>query len=355
MYEDAPPLKVWAYAAVVVFSFAFLFLSYCYAWFGPYAKVLEKCKSSLEEALIEINARDTSAISVVILGSSLTERALLDPNEIAEHISQQTKKKTKVLRFALYYLNMDLAESIDFFGYVCKHPPTYLIIENFGINLEDNDTTTSTPVPIDATLLSLRNQFRQALGLSLHDNYYAKWYTFDSKPLPGHEFYTDQFDSVTFKSLQTKKNLVRKVSENAVANNAYEALVKSKTKIVFLDMPISDKLLTNFLDQKGTSELNNVLEYYQQQYNIEYWKYPTVMNDSCFMDGIHLNYKGARNIRTGSLLNSLQQNNMKLLIEVILFSIPMVLLSWTLPKRYVLLSQIIITGIFIFYKSPLSF
>jgi alginate O-acetyltransferase complex protein AlgI len=46
---------------------------------------------------------------------------------------------------------------------------------------------------------------------------------------------------------------------------------------------------------------------------------------------------------------------MKLLLEVILFSIPMVVLSWTLPKRFVLLSQIIITGIFIFYKSPVSF
>jgi alginate O-acetyltransferase complex protein AlgI len=46
---------------------------------------------------------------------------------------------------------------------------------------------------------------------------------------------------------------------------------------------------------------------------------------------------------------------MKLLLEVILFSIPMVLLSWTLPKRFVLLSQIVITGLFIFYKSPISF
>lgn len=45
---------------------------------------------------------------------------------------------------------------------------------------------------------------------------------------------------------------------------------------------------------------------------------------------------------------------MELLAEVFLFAIPMILLSWTLPKRYVLLSQIIITGFFIFYKSPLS-
>ena len=46
---------------------------------------------------------------------------------------------------------------------------------------------------------------------------------------------------------------------------------------------------------------------------------------------------------------------MKLLAEVILFAIPMVLLAWTLPKKYVLLSQIVITGLFIGYQSPLSF
>ena len=46
---------------------------------------------------------------------------------------------------------------------------------------------------------------------------------------------------------------------------------------------------------------------------------------------------------------------MKLLVEVILFAIPMVLLAWTLPRKYVLLSQIVITGLFIAYQSPLSF
>ena len=46
---------------------------------------------------------------------------------------------------------------------------------------------------------------------------------------------------------------------------------------------------------------------------------------------------------------------MKLLAEVILFAIPMVLLAWTLPRNYVLISQIMITGLFIGYQSPLSF
>lgn len=45
---------------------------------------------------------------------------------------------------------------------------------------------------------------------------------------------------------------------------------------------------------------------------------------------------------------------MKLLFEVFLFAIPMIILSWVLPKRFVLMSQIIITGLFIGYQSPIS-
>ena len=148
------------------------------------------------------------------------------------------------------------------------------------------------PVPIDAALLHIRNHIRNAIGLGSHDNYYTKWYTFDIKP-PGNEFYTDKFDSVTFKSLQTKKCVVRKVTQNGVANNAYDALMKRNTKVIFLDMPQSNKLQTNFLDNASTSELNEVLKFYKTQYRIDYWRFPRVMDDSCFADGIHLNSKGA--------------------------------------------------------------
>jgi alginate O-acetyltransferase complex protein AlgI len=46
---------------------------------------------------------------------------------------------------------------------------------------------------------------------------------------------------------------------------------------------------------------------------------------------------------------------MKVLLDLFSFAIPMIILSWKLPKRYVLLSQIILTGLFILYKSPISF
>lgn len=46
---------------------------------------------------------------------------------------------------------------------------------------------------------------------------------------------------------------------------------------------------------------------------------------------------------------------MKVLLDLFSFAIPMILLSWALPKKHVLLSQILITGLFILYKSPISF
>ena len=292
MSEEAPPLKVWAYPILVFFTIALLFLSYSYSDFGPYARVVELSNRSLENALIE-NTRDTSALSIVIVGSSLTECALIDPKAIEDSISQVTNRKAKVLRLALNYMDMDLAKRIDFFDYVSKYPPHYLFIENFSFNLDDTDSSTAIPVPIDAALLQVRNYIRNALGRGTHDNYYTKWYTFDVKPLPGNDFYTNRFDSSTFRSLQTKRNVVRKVTQNEFANSAYDALMKRNAKVIFLDIPQSNKLQPNFLDQESTSELNEVLKFYKTQYRIDYWRFPGVIDDSCFGDGAHLNSKGA--------------------------------------------------------------
>ena len=45
---------------------------------------------------------------------------------------------------------------------------------------------------------------------------------------------------------------------------------------------------------------------------------------------------------------------MNIILDLFSFAIPMIILSWLLPKKYVLLSQILITGLFIWNKSPIS-
>ena len=289
--RDAPPLKVWGYSAGAAFSLLFLFLFYSYSEYGPLAKTLEAGKKNLEAALIENNTGDTAAVSVVILGSSLLESALVDSQELERRITKETKRKTNVLRVALYNVNMDIAERIDFFKFISKYPPQYLFIENLAVNLNDAFWETST-IPVDAAVLHLRNEFRSSIGLPQHENYFAKWCTYDTKPRPESYFYTGNFDSLAFRYFQTKEMFVRKVSDNETANATYEAL-KGKTKIVFIGMPQSDKLRQNFLNENEIAEFNKVMDSYKQNYQIDYWPYPSVLPDSSFTEGFHVNYRGA--------------------------------------------------------------
>jgi hypothetical protein len=292
MYEDVPPLKVWAFTALAAFGMLGLFLSYCYTGLGPYKKVLSQSNSSLETALMENNSKDTSALSVVVIGSSLLERALADPKDVEKAIAEQTQKKTNFLRLSVYYMSMDIAEKMKFFDYITKHPPDYLFIENIGINLDD-PFGESLPTQIDAALLHLRNEFRATVGLPMHENYYNRWYQFDHTPSPSSSFFNFEFDSAMFKFLLTKRMLVRNVSDNETANKAYASL-KGKTKMFFLGMPQSDKLQPDFLDEEATAEFNKVMKTYKDEYGIGYWYYPGVMPDSCFSDGFHVNQVGAK-------------------------------------------------------------
>lgn len=45
---------------------------------------------------------------------------------------------------------------------------------------------------------------------------------------------------------------------------------------------------------------------------------------------------------------------MKVLLDLFLYAFPMIILSWSLPKKHVFVSQILVTALFIGYKSPIS-
>ena len=292
MTEEAPPLRTWLFPVLTALIILISFLYYCYSDDGPYANVVALSNRNLENALIE-NTRDSSALSVVVLGSSLTEYALVDPRSLEDSISQATGKKANVLRVALNYMDTKVVKHIDFFGYINKYPPDYLFIETFSFNLDRADTSTRIPEPINVALLHVRNFIRNAMGLPAHDNYYTKWYTFDVKPQPHENFYTHGFDSMTYKALLQAKSFVRKVSQNNAVNSAYDALTKRNVKVILLDMPLCSKFPHNFLDQQSTTEFNEIMKYYKTYHHVDYWQYPYVMDDSCFVDGAHLNSKGS--------------------------------------------------------------
>ncbi len=221
----------------------------------------------------------------------MSEDAIEDPAALEDAISKLTNKKVNVLRVAIYFLNNEVTERIDFFKYITKHPPQYLFIENFAMNLEDGGLSSRVPEQINTTLFYIRNAVRKNIGINTHDDYYVKWHSFDTHPSP--DFYVDDFDSISYKLLLHGRTTVRQLSQNAVANQAYEVLRQKGTQVVFLDMPQTTDFEKNFLDESGTAELNKLLDTYKQQYGVEYWPFTGSICDSCYIDGIHLNYKGS--------------------------------------------------------------
>ena len=59
-------------------------------------------------------------------------------------------------------------------------------------------------------------------------------------------------------------------------------------------MPRASELERVWLKSTQKKELQTLLHVYKQNYNIEYWKYPYSLKDSDFIDGGHLNSKGAK-------------------------------------------------------------
>ena len=100
-----------------------------------------------------------------------------------------------------------------------------------------------------------------------HDNYYTKWYTYDVKPP---ELNFTPIDLIaSHLGLQRNKMRSEKSTQNAMANSAYEVLMKRNTKVIFLDMPQSSKLhdqITRTANQR--LELNEVLKFYKTRYRI---------------------------------------------------------------------------------------
>ena len=94
MSEETPPLKFWIYPLSAVAIILLWFFSYAYTEYGPYARVVALSHRNLEQGLIE-NTSDTSALSIVIVGSSLTESALFDAKEIEDIFPKRQIKKRK--------------------------------------------------------------------------------------------------------------------------------------------------------------------------------------------------------------------------------------------------------------------
>lgn len=285
MDKTGPPLKLWFYTISITVSILLGFMAYSLS--NPERLGFKEVTNGLKEAIIKNNRESPMHTSIVLLGSSLTGCAFQNTSEIEKKTSKNNSRKRNVLRIAINGLNNKIIDKIRFFDYITQSPPNYLFIESNHLNIDDNNPKDRFKI----LKLSLENMTFLLKNIIGANNHYEM---ITGKASIGSEFYKDNFDTTIYSKLLMKKRFVRTFLQNKTENKAFAELIEKNTKIIFLDMPRAPKLESVYLDNKQKVELNNLLEYYQKNYNIECWKYPNVMSNSDFSDGGHLNYKGAK-------------------------------------------------------------
>lgn len=282
MNESSPPLKVWFY------TFAAVAALLTFSIFGLEKYTLKEINSKKQteiQATIK-NACKTNhknQITMLFLGSSLTSCALYNFDDLNNRFNIKNQKKIIFIQLAISGLNYQLLEDLQIFDYIVESPPDYLFIESNRINIDNEQ------VNLLATSLNNLVSFAKKSISSIVVNE-----SITIKDNPKNSICKDNFDSFTYYYLLQKKRLVRTFSQNKKANKAYSELIKRKTKIIFLDMPRAPKLEMVWLTANQKKDLHALIQTYQQKYGIAYWRYPYSMSITDFIDGGHLNCKGAK-------------------------------------------------------------
>ena len=300
MNDKIPSLKLWGYAFGLVFLIAgILFVLVFIDDMNP-NRFSNQSLHDFEEA-IKKNYNQSSKISILIFGSSLSRNAFANPDVLENNLSKILKKEVAVLKIAIGSLNMDRAEQSNFFNLVRQYPPDYLFIENNNLNIDYRDRSqqkesfnnsldlligNKLPVLIHLKLKNIKFYLKNIIGIKSSE-------IMEFLP-PSDPFYSNNIDTSKYKTYFLKKGFIRHFSQNGIANKAYEDLNKKNSKVIFLHLPISSALDSAYLSNNDRIKMEQLLNYYSYKYNIETWNYPEYLSDSCFSDGAHLNYIGAR-------------------------------------------------------------
>jgi hypothetical protein len=284
MNEKSPPLKVWIYSISIVIL---IILFFKIVPRNDKSQEFEGPQNKLRTAIIKNNKPDSTATSIVFLGSSLSECAFNNSSSFEKKLSKNEKHKSRVLKVVIHSLNNKIIRELRFFDFITKSPPDYLFIESNNININEDGPGEKFKF-LASSIENMISYSRSAIRIHKNYNFSPEAASHSSK------FYKDNFDTIAYAKLLLKKRFVRSFSQNRIANKAYAELIKNNTKIIFLDMPRASKFESVWLNKNQKKEYNALLQTYNQKYGIECWQYPTSFNDSDFIDGAHLNYKGAK-------------------------------------------------------------
>lgn len=285
-----PPLWIWG----ITFSlFSLIIVAFNWLNFLPYTELGSYLKFQARWNYFEENFtthHDPEALTVFILGSSLTQDAIANHDYFAQIAEQQYGKKLEV--YKLPYIGASLEKYLNqeqVFDFFIRTTPDIVAWEDNLIALESS---------VSIQRISFLAQAHKSMIGAIQR--VAFWIPAPKIPtqfsfppyeaLPVVPLNTHGKRDTTL--IETYSRINRSWDSNTSLNNYLIQLKKKGIKIVMLEYPRT-QALNDLWDSNGIGQgIQEFISKYQQNIGMEYWEFNESIYYDAFSDLYHTNIKG---------------------------------------------------------------
>ena len=240
----------------------------------------------------EWTARSDSVTRVVVLGTSLVEYGVADP----EYFARRCGRRVRVVKLFRESTGIEgFMGASPIFQLLERYPPDVLCIEE---NLLLFRLPYSMKPELNKRLASVLNQHLavQVAALKVQLGWWAadrsKAALFEGFP-PGQRQLNsrDTLDALSTLT-EIRSRTVRTPRESPAIDASLHRLRQHGTRLVLLHLPRPAVLETVIHGEGRAPLLQNLIAHYQRDYQADYWHFDRPMPFRCFADYAHLNHLG---------------------------------------------------------------
>lgn len=286
---QSPPLWVWrATGAGVVLGF--LCLVSMARWSeGQISQQFTKDTETLLQT--EWATRSDSVQRVVVLGTSLVEYGVAD----TDFFEQRCGKRVRVVKLYREQVNIDaFTEESPVFQLLLRYPPDVLCIEENLLLFRMAHYLKPALNTMLFTVLS-RHLWYLIDALKIRVGWlppHPKVALFQGFPMAQHQLNREDTLHVSKYVAEIRSRTVRTPTELPTVAASFRKLRQRGVQLVLLNVPRPAVLETVIQGEDRVAPLQALLRHYQQQYQVDYWRFKQPLPFRYFVDYAHLNHLG---------------------------------------------------------------
>lgn len=222
----------------------------------------------------------TKKLSVIVIGSSLVDVGI----DCNEYLDKYTKQSMQIHKIAVHGSQvLKVLKENNFFKTLQNLKPDLLLIEA-DVILYDRKAKNEIFLAnlIDNNLIATRYLLNMDYRFNL----------LNFKPCQDIEKQSKIKNIRNVKSVLTEQRKINSFEKLSFVNQEIQKFQQVGTKVFLLHLPKASIIEQNIHNSKTALEFDNLLNIYNQNLGVKYWKFPNSLSFDYYLDGDHLNYKG---------------------------------------------------------------